>query len=91
MVEGVGASVPAVDRLLTLRVWVDTPRDRRLARGLARDGAHLRGEWEQFLVDEAVVHDRDHSRDRADIVVDGVTGEVSPSRSRAAPAPRGPR
>ena len=90
VVEGVGASVPAVDRLLTLRVWVDAPRDRRLARGLARDGAHLRAEWEQFLVDETVVHDRDHSRDRADIVVDGVTGEVSPSRS-AAPAPRGPR
>lgn len=90
VVEGVGASVPTVERLLTLRVWVDAPRDRRLARGLARDGGHLRAEWEQFLVDETVVHDRDHSRDRADVVVDGLTGEVSVSRS-AAPAPRGPR
>ena len=91
VVEGVGASVPAVDRLLTLRVWVDAPRDRRLARGLARDGEHLRPEWEQFLLDEAVVHDRDRSRERADVVVDGLTGEVSPPMSQAAPAPRGPR
>ena len=91
LVEGVGASVPAVDRLLTLRVWVDAPRDRRLARGLARDGEHLRAEWEQFLLDEAVVHDRDRSRERADVVVDGLTGEVSLPGAPAARARRGPR
>ena len=91
VVEGVGASVPAVDPLTTLRVWVDAPQDRRLARGLARDGEHLRAQWEQFLVDEVVVHERDRSRERADLVVDGLTGEVSLPGSSAAPAPRGPR
>lgn len=94
LVEGVGASVPAVDRLTTLRVWVDAPQDRRLARGLARDGEHLRAQWEQFLLDEVVVHERDRSRQRADLVVDGLTGEVSQSGAPAAPAapsPRGPR
>jgi uridine kinase len=76
LVEGVGSSRPDSDDLMTLRVWVEAPRDVRLQRGLARDGEHLRDHWLQFLDDEQQVHRRDRTRERADLVVDGTTGAV---------------
>ncbi len=92
VLEGVGSSVPAVDPLVTLRVWVDAPVALRLDRGLRRDGEHLRPEWEQFLRDEQEVHARDRTRERADLLVDGTTGRVSPAVARSvAPAPHGRR
>jgi uridine kinase len=76
VLEGVGSCVPACDELLALRVWVEAPREVRLARGLHRDGAHLREQWLTFMTDEKQVHARDRTRERADVVVDGVTGAV---------------
>ncbi len=83
LLEGVGAGPPACDPLLTLRVWVSAPREVRLERGLRRDGEQLRAQWLQFLTDEEQVHARDRTRDRADLLLDGQTGEVTAS---AAPA-----
>lgn len=77
VLEGVGCSPPAADDLVALRVWVEAPRDVRLRRGLRRDGEHLREQWLRFLADEEQVHARDRSRERADVVVDGVTGATS--------------
>lgn len=76
VLEGVGASHPAYDDLVTLRVWVEAPTQLRLRRGLARDGEHLAGPWRRFLADEQVVHARDRTRERADVHVDGVAGRV---------------
>lgn len=76
LIEGVGSSHPDADDLVTLRVWVEAPRDVRLQRGLTRDGEHLRDHWLQFLADEQQVHERDRTRERADVVVDGTTGAV---------------
>lgn len=89
VLEGVGCSTPACDPLVTLRVWVDAPRELRLERGLRRDGVELRDRWEQFLVDEQRVHERDRTRERAELRVDGRTGEVIPAE--AAPGPSGRR
>ena len=76
VLEGVGCSDPGSDHLVSLRVWVEAPDDVRLSRGLQRDGAHLRERWLTFMADEAHVHARDRTRQRADVVVDGVTGLV---------------
>jgi uridine kinase len=87
VLDGVGSCDPAYDGLLTTRVWVDAPRTLRLTRGLERDGAQLRQEWLRFMTDEERLHARDRTRERADIEVDGVSGQVR----RPAPGPSGPR
>lgn len=87
VLEGVGAYDPAYADLVTLLVWVEAPREVRLARGLERDGEHLRDRWVDFLADEERVHARTAAERIAQVVVDGTSGEV---RTRA-PDPRGPR
>ena len=76
VLEGVGSADPTSDPVVALRVWVEAPSDVRLERGLRRDGEHLREQWLGFMRDESVVHARDRTRERADAVVDGLTGEV---------------
>src|SRR5206468_1587388 len=41
VIEGVGASRAAWRHRLAMSMWVDAPRDVRLARGIARDGEQL--------------------------------------------------
>lgn len=68
VVDGVGSGAARYDELITTLVWVEADRDVRLARGLDRDGAHMRDEWERWLEDEAALHVREHTRQRADLV-----------------------
>jgi uridine kinase len=69
VVEGVGSGGAAYDELIGCLVWVEAPRDQRLARGLARDGEHMRRHWEQWLLDEEELHARERTRERADVVL----------------------
>lgn len=71
LVEGCGSSPRALDPWTTLRIWVEAPADVRLARGLARDGAQLEREWRRWQVTEAAEFDREGTRERADLRVDG--------------------
>jgi uridine kinase len=71
VVEGVGAGARQVDGAASLRVWVEAPRDLRLARGLERDGPALRDEWLRWADVEERHFAADGTRDRADAVVDG--------------------
>jgi uridine kinase len=87
VLEGVGCHDPAHAHLVTLLVWVQAPRQVRLARGLERDGEHLRDRWIDFLADEERLHARTGARQHAEVVVDGLTGEVRPP----APGRREPR
>ncbi len=87
VMEGAFSCPPGADPWVSLRVWVEAPRAVRLARGLERDGEHLRSEWVRFMADEDHVHARDRTRERAEVLVDGVTGEVM----RRAPEPPEPR
>jgi uridine kinase len=93
VVEGVGsAHLGYADRVSVL-VWVEAPDDVRLRRGLARDGEELRERWLRWMAEEAALHADERTRDRADVLVDGVAGTVRPAGPRPgpAPAPRAPR
>ena len=70
VVEGCGSSVNPAGAYAALRVWLDAPRDVRLARGLARDGEAYRPHWERWAAQEEAVFAADRTRDRAHLVID---------------------
>lgn len=81
VLEGVGAGSVDYAAHITTLVWVEAPRDVRLARGLERDGRlygiqdagdDLRAKWLQWVADEDALHVRHRTRERADLVVPGV-------------------
>jgi uridine kinase len=71
VLEGVSASRRAFRPYISYAVWVETPRELRLRRGLERDGEEARALWERWAVleDEYVAHERPH--EAADVVVAG--------------------
>lgn len=71
IVEGCGSSPRALDPWTSLRIWVDAPVEQRLARGLARDGAHLEPRWRRWQALEAAVFAAEKTSARADVRVDG--------------------
>jgi cytidylate kinase len=71
VVEGVGSGSSGFGDLTTLLVWVEAPYELRMARGLARDGDTFAPHWEQWARDETALFDREHTRERADVHVDG--------------------
>jgi hypothetical protein len=71
IVEGVTCTRRAVVDRLTYSIWVDTPADVRLARGLARDGGDHRQLWLDWQREEQRFFGGDETRSRADLRVDG--------------------
>lgn len=71
VVEGVGSWRSSYASWVTTLVWVEAPRDLRLARGIARDGEVLRPQWEAWLPDEEALFRQEGTREQADLVVDG--------------------
>ena len=61
IVEGVGSGSRRHRDLCTVLVWVEVGDDLRLRRGLERDGDAVRGQWEEWMVEE--------TQARADVVV----------------------
>jgi uridine kinase len=72
LVEGVGSGNAAYCPAVTCLVWVDAPPAVRLERGLARDGEHLRERWLAWREQETALFERERTRERADVVVDGL-------------------
>lgn len=93
VVEGVGCGASAYSSSITALVWVEAPRELRLARGMARDGEQMRRHWLEWMDDEDILFAQERTWERADFVVDG-SGEADPvvvpggpQRRAAAPAP----
>ena len=77
VLEGVGAGSARLTPLTTVLVWVDAPTDVRRRRGLERDGDSFAPHWEAWAEAEAHHFERQGTRGRADILVDG-TGRHAP-------------
>jgi hypothetical protein len=75
--EGVGSGAAALAPYTTVLVWVEVDDELRLARGLDRDGAAMEDHWRTFMADERALFERDRTRERADVLVDG-TGARPP-------------
>jgi uridine kinase len=71
ILEGCGSAPRPVDHRAAVVVVVEAPADVRLARGLARDGEHMRENWLAWMADEAVEFAIEGTRERAGVVVDG--------------------
>jgi uridine kinase len=71
VIEGVGATRAAWRDRLVARIWVDTPRDERLRRGLDRDGAHMVDFWTWWMAAEDHYLAEEHPDTYADLRVDG--------------------
>jgi uridine kinase len=71
LLEGVSAARHAIRDGLSYAVWIETPPAVRLARGIERDGEHLRGEWERWQRAEDAHFAADKTAGAADLIVDG--------------------
>ena len=71
LLEGVSASREAFRPYLAYSIWVETPRDLRLRRGLERDGEAARADWERWMAEEDAYVERERPAARADLVLPG--------------------
>lgn len=76
VVEGVGSGSAAHAELITVLAWVEVPFGLRMVRGLQRDGAGVTDHWRQWAEDEQALFERERTRERADVVVDGRVGSL---------------
>jgi uridine kinase len=71
ILEGVTASREAFRPYLAYSVWIETPREVRLQRGLERDGEQARAQWEQWMEAEDRYVERERPAEHADSVLPG--------------------
>jgi uridine kinase len=72
VIEGVCALHRSLRGAYDLRIWVEAPRDVRLARGVARDGEEARRTWEEiWMPSEDRYVERDDPVSAAHLIVDG--------------------
>ncbi len=80
IIEGVSAGRSEWAKHLSLVIWIETPRSERLRRGVDRDGIGALDDWESWMAREDAHYERDRTRERADVVLDG-THPVKRSRT----------
>jgi uridine kinase len=73
ILEGVTASRQAFEQYLTFRCWIETPRARRLQRGIERDGEAMRTQWIQWMLAEDRYVAAEQPGQRAELVISGDT------------------
>jgi uridine kinase len=71
VLEGVTASREAFRPYLAYSIWIETPREVRLQRGIDRDSKEMRAQWEEWMAAEDRYIDREHPADHADLVLAG--------------------
>lgn len=76
VVEGVGSGSSAYASATSLLVWLAAPSVVRLERGVERDGEHMREQWLAWREVEEAMFERERTRERADVVIDGLTGAL---------------
>jgi uridine kinase len=71
VLEGVTASRAAFRPFLAFSIWIETPRELRLRRGLLRDGESARADWERWMAEEDAYVEREQPAEHADLVLPG--------------------
>ncbi len=69
--EGVSSSREAFRPYLALSIWIETPHEERLQRGLERDGETARPQWEEWMAREDEYVEREHPEQKAHLVING--------------------
>jgi len=78
IVEGVGAGARRAAAYASVLVWVEAAASVRKKRALARDGDTFAPHWDAWAAQEDALLARDRTPDRADLVIDGLTGTPVP-------------
>lgn len=73
ILEGVGSSRKEFRPYLSYTVWVDTPKDVCIARGIERDGENMRNQWEEWWAAEEEYIAEHQPQEYANQVVSGVS------------------
>jgi uridine kinase len=71
IVEGVTASRAEFRPYLAFSIWIETPRELRLERGLARDGVSALAQWQAWMAVEDRYVERERPAEHADVVLPG--------------------
>jgi uridine kinase len=69
IVEGAGAGARRAAAFESVLVWLEVPAPTRKKRALDRDGATFAPYWDRWGAQEDAMLDREHTPDRADIVI----------------------
>ena len=80
IIEAVSAGRSEWAAHLSFLIWIETPPEERLLRGVNRDGIAALNDWEAYQASEDAHYERDPTRERADVVIDG-TQPVERSRT----------
>jgi uridine kinase len=71
VLEGVSSVRHEFRPYLTYAIWVETPKELCLKRGLERDGQDKLEQWEKWFAEEDAYIARDNPREYADIEISG--------------------
>ena len=71
LLEGVSSSREAFRPYIALSIWIETPGQERLRRGLERDGEAARPQWEEWMGREDEYIERELPEQKADLVING--------------------
>lgn len=71
VLEGVTASREAFAPYLTYAIWIESPPELRLRRGLDRDGEDALSQWREWMDVEEEYLRREKPDERADLVIHG--------------------
>jgi hypothetical protein len=85
IVEGVGAGAWRAAVFESVVVWLETPRSVRKKRALDRDGETFAPYWDMWAAQEDALLAAERTPERADLMVDGVSGGVRRSRPGRTP------
>jgi uridine kinase len=78
IVEGVGAGARRAAAYQSVLVWLEATPAVRKKRALDRDGETFAPHWDRWAAQEDAMLAREHTPDRADIIIDALTGHPAP-------------
>ena len=79
ILEGVTATRAAFRPYLAFSIWVETPSDLRLRRGIERDGEAMRGQWLSWMKeeDQYVADERPQLTPTSSFLAIGISGSAT--------------